>query len=71
MGIPSGNYGVPANNPNKIYAVNAVSLLKNTPNINVNTRGLKSTLWASVGGEKHQNGQMDVVLSLWNAGLII
>lgn len=67
-GIPQGPY---ANNikENKVYALRAVDLLKET---NEQPSTLSSrNLWDQVEefGKNH-NSQMDVVLSLWNAGLI-
>ena len=53
---------------NKVYAIRALSLLKETPSL-VNN---KSVLWDKVvnGANKQSNSQMDVVLALWNNQLI-
>ena len=65
-GIPAGRYTT--SRDNKAYAVRAVALL---------TEGtqLRSTsaLWRAVtnGTEKAHNSQMDIVLALWNNGLIV
>ena len=65
-GIPAGRYT--ASKENKAYAVQAVVLL---------TEGARNwsigELWRAVsnGAEKTHNSQMDVVLALWNNGLIV
>lgn len=66
IGVPKGNYV--KGHLNKGYAIKAVNLLKQ--------RGVRvsspNELWDSVmnGQIKASNSQMDVVLSLWNNGLI-
>ena len=63
-GIPAGNYT--RSIKNKEYALKAVRLLKEEPEVT------QTKLWDKVvegKGIKH-NGQMDVVVSLWKAGLI-
>jgi len=63
-GIPAGNYT--RSIKNKEYALKAVRLLKEEPEVT------QTELWDKVvegKGIKH-NGQMDVVVSLWKAGLI-
>lgn len=53
---------------NAKYAIKAVKLLKQEPCL----AGNKKMLWKAVAGEsKAHNGQIDVVLALWNKGLII
>jgi hypothetical protein len=65
-GISTGSYTNP--NDNKAYAVRAVALLKAAEQ-----HWSKSALWHEVTGgvEKQENGQIDVVLALWNNGLIV
>lgn len=67
-GVPNGKYLLRPNNKNKAYAVEAVRLLKANPELAKD----KKRLWSEVikGDEKH-NEQMDVVLALWNSGLIM
>jgi len=64
---PAGSYT--ASQKNKDYAVRAVSILRRLP---AGTVPNPATLWVNVlGGEwKQPNGQMEVVLALWTAGLI-
>ncbi|PKV51895.1 hypothetical protein ATE84_3995 [Aquimarina sp. MAR_2010_214] len=57
-------------NVNKQYAITAVKILKRTPTIS------RKELWKQVKIElliekKDHNSQMDVVLALWNEGLIV
>ncbi len=53
---------------NAQYAIKAVKLLKQEPCLAEN----KKRLWnAAIEAPKEHNGQMDVVLALWNKGLII
>ena len=54
-----------AGKKNKAYAVRAVEILREEPTLSVN----KKVLWKRVTRITH-NGQMDVVTSLWNSGLI-
>lgn len=64
-GIPRGQCGKQTQNGD--YAVNAVRLLVQTPDLSKNKAGL----WKRVtGGEKKHNSQMDVVVRLWDEGLI-
>jgi hypothetical protein len=65
--------GVPADisamaGKNKRYAVDAVTLLRRTPALAAN----RDALWIAVlrGAAKRHNGQMDVVMALWNEGII-
>lgn len=64
-GVPPGKYSNPSKNGE--YAVTAVEILKGN-------RFLKSQpelLWKkAVGNTKTENGQMDVVIGLWEANLI-
>lgn len=66
-GIPPGNYtqSVKKENRNKEYAVKAVGKLREDPTFVDST----TRLWEIVTRISH-NGQMDVVIALWNAGLI-
>lgn len=65
-GVPEGNY---CNSPkNKVYAIKAINLLKQ----NSDYLDDKNGLWnKSVGEYKAHNNQMDVVIALWEKGLII
>ena len=65
-GIPPGDYT--SSKDNKAYAVRAVALLKEA-----SQHWSRSALWQAVteGGDKQENGQIDVVLALWNNGLIV
>lgn len=65
-GIPSGRY---TNSPkNKLYGLKALELLRAEPEL----ANDKTALWRAVVGdqETQANHQMDVVVSLWQAGLI-
>ena len=66
-GIPSGNYT--RSRRNKKYAVDAVQILKQRPTLAINPQAL----WDQVmqGESKQHNQQMDVVISLWNSGLLL
>lgn len=60
-GVPKGNYS--RSTLNKDYAIKAVELLKVNPDLATN----KNKLWSLVvGDDKSQNGQLDVVIDLWN-----
>ncbi|WP_440951695.1 DUF6979 family protein [Methanococcoides sp. FTZ1] len=64
-GIKKGNYT--RSQKNKEYALKAVKVLKENPNL---TKDAKA-LWREVVDEpKAHNGQMDVVIALWNNGYI-
>ena len=65
-GIPKGNYTKSIKN--KEYALQAVEILKQ-----VKTKTFTpKELWAELNlGDKRSNSQMDVVLALWNEGLIV
>ncbi len=52
---------------NKKYAVEAVKILKNNPQMSKNEPGL----WFMVAGNKTHNQQIDVVIALWNTQLIL
>jgi uncharacterized protein DUF6979 len=66
-GIPEGKYGAPMNSKNARYAVEAYRILQSEPGL----CGDKRALWARVKGPSSENNQMDVVLSLWNRGLLV
>ncbi len=68
-GVPMGVYLRRGLNLNKQYAIDAVELLKSNQTHNINSKGL----WNLVmnGEQKTSNSQMDVVLSLWDHGLIV
>src|ERR1035437_878637 len=65
-GITTGEYT--KSKDNKAYAVRAVALL-----LEGKQRWSRSALWQAVteGAAKQESGQMDVVLALWNNGLIV
>jgi hypothetical protein len=65
-GVPAGRYT--RSEKNKAYALDAVALLETKPGLATRPRAL----WAAVmGGEsKAHNGQMDVVVALWNQGTL-
>ncbi len=68
-GIPEGKYTRSIDN--KAYAVKAIEILRN----NTETTYTPKELWIKVKIEllilkKDHNSQMDVVLALWNEGLI-
>lgn len=64
-GVPKGNYTKSVKN--KEYALKAVAILKkNTPTI-----FSPKELWEQLElGDKKHNSQMDVVLALWEVGLL-
>lgn len=64
-GIPAGSYC--RSKQNKGYALKALLILKNNPALSSDEK----TLWQFVmeGKYKTPNHQMDVVTSIWNAGL--
>lgn len=65
-GIPKGKYT--KSEKNKNYALKAVSILKN----NKNNSFTPKELWEQLElGDKRSNSQMDVVLALWEKGLIV
>jgi hypothetical protein len=64
-GIPKGNYT--KSEKNKSYALNTVAILKNNPNNSFTPKELWDKLEL---GDKRSNSQMDVVLALWENGLI-
>jgi hypothetical protein len=65
-GIPRGDYT--NSEDNKRYALDAVAVLKQNPALAKSQIGL----WRKVmrGEPKTHNQQMDVVISLWNSGLL-
>lgn len=65
-GIPAGSYTTSVHN--KKYALRALSLLRSEPSFSGGAR----VLWDRVmdGEVKKPNGQMDVVLALWQKGLL-
>lgn len=67
VGIEEGNYC--RSERNKGYAIKALSLIKQDPT----STWEEQTLWDAVmeGAEIVHNHQMDVVLELWKAGLIL
>jgi hypothetical protein len=64
-GILKGNYT--SSRKNKEYALKAVEILKERPNLVNNPKAL----WLEVVDEpKIHNGQMDVIIALWKNGYI-
>lgn len=65
LGIPPGDYS--RSEKNKRYAIDAVNVLRE----NRFLASQPELLWKKiVGNTKSENHQMDVVTSLWNAGLL-
>lgn len=66
VGIPEGDYTRSVKN--KAYAIDAVNLIR----MNMWLADDEKKLWQRVikGEEKQHNYQMDVVIGLWNNGLI-
>lgn len=65
-GIPEGEYTRSIDN--KAYAIKAIKILKQTSQ----TLFSPKELWEQLElGNKSHNSQMDVVLALWNEGLIV
>ena len=64
-GIPPGDYSKPSKNGE--YAIAAVEILKGNPFL---TSQPELLLNKAVGNTKTENGQMDVVIGLWEASLI-
>lgn len=65
-GIPAKKY-INKESLNKNYAIEAIEILKNQPEL----KNDKAKLWEQiVGKEKAHNSQMDVVVSLFENGLI-
>ena len=65
-GIPRGNYTKSVKN--KEYALQAIEILKWADNKIYTPK----ELWAELNlGDKRPNSQMDVVLALWESGLIV
>jgi hypothetical protein len=65
-GIPKGNYTKSVKN--KEYALKAVEILKQNTQTTFSPKGLWEELEL---GDKRSNSQMDVVLALWENGLIV
>lgn len=69
-GITKGSYSERSGSQkNKNYAIQAVQILRDKPELSDDKRGL----WREVmnGVEMSHNSQMDVVLSLWNNNMIV
>lgn len=66
VGIKAGKYGASNPNPNGQYALAAHQILKSTPSLSKN----KKALWAKAAPPIKQNEQMEVVIALWNKGLL-
>jgi hypothetical protein len=64
-GISPGKYTISVKN--KTYAFRALEALRKKPAL----AGYYSSLWNSIETDaKNDQGEMDVVIALWNAGLI-
>lgn len=66
-GIPRGEYT--RSQMNKQYAVNAVTALRRAPALAHDRTALWRSALGATGVKKH-NGQIDVVVALWKAGLV-
>ena len=66
-GIRAGNYG-PKPNVNGQYAVDACQLLQSDPKLLTD----KKALWDRIEKRdaKNEQGQLDVVVTMWSAGLL-
>ncbi len=64
-GIASGNYT--KSHRNKRYALRALQLLRNGDPSSVNAGSLWLRVMAQEGSDKVSNGQMEVVLGLWQS----
>ncbi|WP_041465644.1 DUF6979 family protein [Chlorobium limicola] len=66
--IPTGNYC--NSSKNKSYALSALALLTREPNL---ANQPPKRLWERImmGEQKVHNSQMDVVVAMWKAGLLI
>lgn len=68
QGIQPGVYNNKPNSSNKNYAIKAVELLKTNPSLSKD----KMILWTNVvNTPKKHNSQMDIVIALWEKGLIV
>lgn len=72
VGVPEGDY-ISADNPNKLYAVQAVRMLYSDPSLeNLVPRQLWDRVMEVIGdGPDNHNNQMDVVLALWHEDMIV
>jgi len=69
-GVPEGKYLLKSSSKNKDYAIHAIKLLKDTPQL---AKYSSKQLWELVmnGASKTLNSQMDVVLGLWKNRLVV
>lgn len=67
FGIPGGEYT--RSEKNKLYGLKALEILRASPTLAEDELALWKRVMA--GEEKAPNSQMDVVISLWKAGLLI
>jgi hypothetical protein len=67
-GIPAGSYTKSVHN--KKYALRAVSLLRSEPSLSGSVKNLWDRVQDIDGEGKAPNGQIDVVLALWQKGLL-
>jgi hypothetical protein len=68
-GIPPGDYGAPSSDRNGRYARDAYKILQSEPELADD----KDALWERIPEKtaKNQNGQMDVVLTLLSARMLV
>ena len=66
--VPRGNYTTSYSS--KWYAVEAVKLLRTSPSLEKNNTELWNRVTHNQPEARNQQGEMDVVLALWKAGLI-
>lgn len=66
VGIPGGEYT--RSEKNKSYGLKALEILRTSPSLTDDELALWKRVMA--GEAKAHNHQMDVVISLWNAGLV-
>ncbi|MBF0212816.1 MAG: hypothetical protein HQM00_04520 [Magnetococcales bacterium] len=70
-GIEAGSYSSSSeDNVNKEYALILVKLIAEKPEIRLNRNNLWKEFGKIIGKELSKNGQMDVVIALWNAGYL-
>ena len=66
--VASGKYS--NSEENRRYALKAVQILKNNPELSFQKQKLWDEVMKLEGKNIQHNGQMDVVVALWNKGLI-
>ena len=67
--IPAGNYGGKRDSKNAAYGLRALEILRESPGL---AKKNKRVLWNAIGNDGlSQNGQMDIIVSLWRAEKLI